>query len=222
VTPELVIFDCDGVLVDSEPIANRVLAELLTAEGYPITAEQCEERFTGLRFRAVYGMVEAELGRPLPQSLKAGVHGNILAAFRTGLRPLPGVGEAVRSIPLRRCVASSSAPDWIRTALEVTGLLPLFEPHLFSAVMVEHGKPHPDLFLYAAETMGAAPERCLVIEDSVAGVSAAVAAGMRVIGFTGGGHAHGPAYRAKLAAAGARTIVDRFEGVDLLALAAAG
>lgn len=206
--PELLIFDCDGVLVDSEPIANRVLAEKLTAAGLPITAEACEARFTGLRFRTVAALAEAELGRPLPPDFRESVHESTLAAFTEALRPIGGVADAVQALDLPRCVASSSSPEWIRHALAVTGLLGLFDPNLFSAAMVARGKPYPDLFLLAAERMGARPEACLVIEDSVPGVTAAHAAGMRVLGFAGGGHARSPAWRAALREAGAELVFD--------------
>ena len=206
--PDLLIFDCDGVLVDSEPIANRVLAERLTAIGYPIAPAECEARFTGLRFRTVFATVEAELGRKLPPGFGEEVRESTLAAFTESLQPIRGVAEAVQALDLPRCVASSSAPDWIRHALAVTGLIGLFDPNLFSAVMVPHGKPHPDLFLLAAERMGARPEHCLVIEDSVPGVTAAKAAGMRVLGFVGGGHARSPTWRQALREAGAALLFD--------------
>lgn len=206
--PEVVIFDCDGVLVDSEPISNRVLAEMLSEIGYPVTAAECEARFTGLRFRTVFAMVEAELGRPLPPDFRDRVQESTLAEFTTSLQPTRGVAAAIEAIGGARCVASSSSPEWIRHVLTVTGLIGLFDPNLFSAVMVERGKPYPDLFLFAAERMGAQPDDCIVLEDSVPGVTAARAAGMRVLGFAGGGHAQSPAYRQALRDAGAERIFD--------------
>jgi HAD superfamily hydrolase (TIGR01509 family) len=206
--PDLVIFDCDGVLVDSEPIANRVLAEHLTEAGYPITAAECERRFTGLRFPALVAEIEAETGRPLPPALHARVHERTLSTFSLSLKPIPGIAQVVDGLQIPYCVASSSSPPRIRHSLTVTGLIGLFEPHLFSAAMVARGKPFPDLFLYAAREMGVPPARCVVIEDSVPGVTAAHAAGMAVIGFVGGGHARHDDYRAALRAAGADRIID--------------
>lgn len=212
----LVIFDCDGVLVDSEPIANRVLAGALTDAGYPVTAAECERRFTGRTYRAVVEMVEAERRSPLPPGFRQDVQERTISLFSAELRPIAGVAEVARAVPVPKCVASSSSPPWIRTALETTGLLRLFEPHLFSAAMVAEGKPAPDLFLHAAREMGVDPPHCLVIEDSVAGIAAARAAGMRVLGFAGGGHAGAADYVARLEREGAETVYR-----DMAALGAA-
>lgn len=202
----LVIFDCDGVLVDSEPIANRVLAGALTDAGYPVTVAECERRFTGRTYRAVVEMVEAERRRLLPPGFSQEVQERTISRFATELRPIAGVAEIIPEVAVPKCVASSSSPRWIRAALETTGLLGLFEPHLFSAAMVAEGKPAPDLFLYAAEEMGVEPLDCLVIEDSVAGIAAARAAGMRVLGFAGGGHAGASDYIARLEREGAEAV----------------
>lgn len=209
----LVIFDCDGVQVDSEPLANRVLAEALTDAGYPVSEADCERSFTGRTYRAVVEMVETETGRRLPSGFRDIVQERTLSLFPTELRAIPGVAEVVRAVAVRKCVASSSSPRWIRLALETAGLLGLFEPHLFSAAMVAEGKPAPDLFLHAASEMSVGTSACLVIEDSVAGVTAARAAGMRVVGFAGGGHAGAADYVARLEQAGAEAV---FPDMDAL------
>ncbi|MEQ9575775.1 MAG: HAD family hydrolase, partial [Rhodospirillales bacterium] len=165
----LLIFDCDGVLVDSEMIASRVLAAHLSAHGYPITAKQCRERFTGKWMTDVVGMVR-DAGVDLPEDFIQTLKEKDQDAFKRELKPMPGVMEMVRELTHDRCVASSGPIVKIETTLGVTGLLPYFRPHLFSAGMVKRGKPAPDLFLHAANAMGRAPADCLVIEDSVAGV----------------------------------------------------
>lgn len=202
---DLIIFDCDGVLVDSEPIAARVLAQALTELGFALTAQQALERYTGISMAAVLAQIEAQWGRPLPADFRERLRERDFAAFRAELQPIPGIFEALRQLAPPRCVASSGAPQKMRFTLGLTGLLPWFEPHLFSAEMVERGKPAPDLFLYAARQMGAAPGECVVVEDSAAGIQAARAAGMRALGFPGGGHA-GPGYAHMLRQAGAHRV----------------
>jgi HAD superfamily hydrolase (TIGR01509 family) len=215
----LVIFDCDGVLVDSEPIACRVMARELTALGYPLSPDDCQERFTGVSMKTVMARVEADWGHALPAGFEDHLREKDFEAFRAELRPVPGVEEMLARLDIPRCVASSGAPEKIRFTLTVTGLIGAFEPHLFSARMVAHGKPAPDLFLHAAERMATPPEACVVVEDAVAGIEAARAAGMRVLGFAGAGHA-GPGYAAMLAAAGADTVFTQMP--DLPALLAGG
>jgi len=206
---ELVIFDCDGVLIDSEPIVNRVHAEALSRLGYPLTAEECTRRFAGMPDRAMYDIIETERGVALPSDYDAETKARIAAAYRTELRAIPEVEQALSGLSGRlMCVASSSLPDKMRLGLELVGLYERFAPHLFSASMVARGKPAPDLFLYAAERMTIRPERCVVVEDSVAGVTAARAAAMTVLGFTGGGHC-GPDDAARLLEAGARVVFER-------------
>ncbi|MCG8587747.1 MAG: HAD family hydrolase [Proteobacteria bacterium] len=183
VKPELVIFDCDGVLVDSEPIANRVLAECLTELGLHTTAEDAARDYMGASLETCISRAEAKLGRALPADFRASFRGRVFAAFERELTPIPHVAEAVAQLVLPHCVASNSHPDWIRATLRRTGLLPLFEGRIFSAEQVQRGKPHPDLFLHAARSLGKAPETCVVIEDTTVGVAAAVAAGMPVLGF---------------------------------------
>jgi HAD superfamily hydrolase (TIGR01509 family) len=182
----LVIFDCDGVLVDSEPIANRVLAALLSGAGVPTTTEESMRRYTGRSLPEIIDGLEEELGRKLCddrgdfiEAYRAGV----FAGFRDGLRPIDGVAQALARIAPRKCVASSSRPDRIELSLRLTGLLDHFEGRLFSAVEVARGKPQPDLFLHAAQRMGSSPGDCVVVEDSVYGARAGAAAGMRVLGY---------------------------------------
>ena len=182
----LVIFDCDGVLVDSEPLSNRILAERLTAIGLPTTTEGSIRDYMGRSWASCQALIEARLGRPLPDGFADGYHEELFAALRSELQPVKGVVAALDAISSPTCVASSGAHEKIRTSLGATGLLERFEGRIFSATDVEHGKPAPDLFLHAARTMGVEPAGCAVVEDSVYGVRAAVAAGMRAYGFGGG------------------------------------
>ena len=205
----LLIFDCDGVLVDSEVLACRLDAEILTRLGFPYSTEEILTQFVGVSLKDMIARIEAEHGRSLPVDFGERLNQTLFARFEEELQPVPGVRDAILSLPYRRCVASSSTPDRIALSLRVTGLADLFT-QVFSATEVRHGKPAPDLFLHAASQMGASPESCLVIEDSAAGVRAACAAGMRVIGFTGGGHC-GPEHAEKLRAAGAPLILERME-----------
>ena len=182
------IFDCDGVLVDSEVIALDVTRRRLGEAGLRLSDEETRERFLGLRLDAVVRSVETELGRAAARGFPDDLSREILAAFARDLKGVEGVREAVAGLRARVCVASSSAPERLRFALRVAGYEALFAPNVFSAAEVAHGKPSPDLFLFAARAMGAAPKDCLVIEDSVAGVAAARAAGMTVFGFVGASH----------------------------------
>jgi HAD superfamily hydrolase (TIGR01509 family) len=205
---DLVIFDCDGVLVDSEVISCRVHADVLTRYGYPITAEQVRQRFLG---RSAYDAtieVERELGRPLAENYDLERRTILLAALADAVEALPHLPETLDAINARICVASSAAHEKIFTTLSRVGLYTRFAPNIFSGTQVRFGKPAPDLFLFAAARMQASPERCLVIEDSVPGVTGALAAGMSVLGFYGGSHC-GPGHAEALHAAGAhRTFED--------------
>lgn len=190
-SPSLVIFDCDGVLVDTEPVANRLLARVLSEEGFPISYEECRRLFVGRTMDAVRAHVEADLGRALREDWTPYIRDRTLAAFGEGIEPVPGAGGVIHALMahgLPYCVASSGKFEKMRFTLGMTGLLPLVEDVLFSAEEVRAGKPAPDLFLHAALRMGHEPSRCLVIEDSVPGVQAAVAAGMPVIGYAGDPH----------------------------------
>ncbi|MGA7261018.1 MAG: HAD-IA family hydrolase [Stellaceae bacterium] len=203
---DLVIFDCDGVLVDSEPIIKGAHARVLTACGYPITEDELVERFCGMSDAEMLATIEHEWGRTLPPSYAERVGVMIQDGFGHSLVAIAGVAEALDSLRLPVCVASSSVPEQIRRKLALTGLLARFGEDLFSATMVARGKPAPDLFLYAAQQFAAAPDRCLVIEDSLLGIEAAIAAGMTAIGFCGGSHC-GPEYGDRLLARGAALVI---------------
>ncbi|MDH6116700.1 HAD family hydrolase [Kitasatospora sp. GAS204B] len=185
---DLVIFDNDGVLVDSEPISNRLLAEYLTGLGFPITVEDSYRELMGRASHAVRELVAERFGATLPADFPQAFHDRVFAAFATELTPVPGAAELLKELGRRGvpyCLASSAGHDWIRAALDLTGLRGLLpEERIFSAQDVGVGKPAPDLFQHAARTLGVAPARCLVIEDSPMGVLAARAAGMDVYGYT--------------------------------------
>jgi beta-phosphoglucomutase-like phosphatase (HAD superfamily) len=204
---DLVIFDCDGVLVDSEPIINHAHAEVLSECGYSITEDELLSRFCGMSDAEMLGIIEQELGRALPSSYSERVGTRIENGFGQSLIAMPGVAETIDSLWLPVCVASSSVPEQIRRKLDLTGLLVRFGENLFSATMVARGKPAPDLFLYAAQRLATAPDRCLVVEDSLAGIEAAVSAGMTAIGFCGGSHC-GPEHGVALRARGAVLVID--------------
>lgn len=208
--PALVIFDCDGVLVDSEPISLATLTGALNRIGVPIDVDTVRERFAGTSMTSIMEHIARDYAVDAPEGFVAAVKTETLAAFDAHLQAVAGVAEVVRALDLPFCVASSSDPVRLRHTLGLTGLLPLFENRLFSSSMVARGKPAPDLFLHAAAQMGAAPTACLVVEDSVPGVIAARAAGMRVVGFTGGGHWGHDRSGLDLAAAGAASIFDTF------------
>jgi HAD superfamily hydrolase (TIGR01509 family) len=204
---DLVIFDCDGVLVDSEALACVVHADVLTQHGYPITADQVHERFLGRSAREARFEVEAEMGRTLPDDYTAQLKATIDQVFGAKLQPIPHIAETLTKLTQRICVASSGTPTRIRSSLGTTQLIHYFGEHLFSALQVDRGKPAPDLFLFAAAQMGVAPERCVVIEDSIPGVTAGVAAGMTVFGYHGGSHCS-PASAEGLRAVGATLVFD--------------
>jgi HAD superfamily hydrolase (TIGR01509 family) len=181
---DLVIFDCDGVLVDTEPLANRVFTAALNGIGMPVTYDEVCREFIGLSLPRCIEIVEDRRGEPLPAGFVDELQRRTFDAFERELQPVPGIHDALRRLTMPLCVASSGDREKMRLTLGLTGLLPRFEGRLFSAMDVERGKPHPDLFLRAAFEMGAAPERCAVVEDSLPGVRAAIAAGMAVFGFS--------------------------------------
>jgi HAD superfamily hydrolase (TIGR01509 family) len=220
---DLVIFDCDGVLVDSELISCRAHAQTLSRHGYAITEQQVLERFLGVSDREARLTIEAESGRALPDDFEAQVKAATLQFYAGDLRAIANVGETIAAIDLPKCVASSGTPEKIRHGLICADLYDVLAPHIFSATQVKRGKPAPDLFLFAAEQMRTSPARCIVIEDSVPGVTGALAAGMRVLGFHGGSHCR-PGHADKLRAAGAVTIFDDMRHLPALiaAEAAAG
>jgi HAD superfamily hydrolase (TIGR01509 family) len=204
----LIIFDCDGVLVDSEPLAFRVLLEGLTAAGHAMDEQAAYDRFLGRSLANLQSVLRREFGVELNAAQLEEMRVRLFEVYRQELKPMPGIAETLDKLTIPCCVASSSLPDRIRLSLEVTGLLPRFDPHLFSATMVAKGKPEPDLFLYAAQEMGFPPEACLVIEDTSPGITAAQRAGMTVFAFTGGGHARGPNYRENLEALSPAVLFD--------------
>lgn len=217
-SPSLVIFDCDGVLVDTEPVANRLLARVLSEEGFQISYEECRRLFVGRTMDAVRAHVEAALGRALRADWTTFIRDRTLEAFAAGIEPVPGASDVIHALRARAlpyCVASSGKFEKMRFTLGMTGLLPLVEDVLFSAEEVRAGKPAPDLFLHAASRMGHEPSRCLVIEDSVPGVQAAVAAGMAVVGYAGDPHTDAAALKSE----GAHVISGMDELRALLALA---
>lgn len=182
--PDLVIFDCDGVLVDSEPIANRVFGRMLAEQGLVLTDAQMFELFVGRTTGDCLALAADRLGRPLPVDFEAEHDRRLFDALAAELAPVSGVAQVLDRLASPFCVASNGDPDKVRFSLGKVGLLPRFEGRLFSAAEVARGKPAPDLYLHAARRMGAAPETCVVVEDSPAGVAAGVAAGMTVLGFT--------------------------------------
>lgn len=189
--PKLVIFDCDGVLVDSEMIASRELAAYLTQLGRPTDADECRTVFTGISIKSVAEHVQRNWGLALPDDFVEHLRTRDRLAFDRELKIIPGVKDVLRQLSaadIQFCVASSGTPDKIHHSLKLTGLISLLESRIFSASQVKNGKPAPDLFALAAQKMGVAAKDCLVIEDAVPGVKGAKAAGMVAFGFTGGSH----------------------------------
>lgn len=213
--PPLVIFDCDGVLVETEPTSNRVLATAITEAGLPITADEVSEEFEAMRLADVQARVEERLGRPLGESWLPDFEARRVAVFEEGIDSIPGVEEVLRGLRAAdwpACVASQARREKMELTLGLTGLREYFgDGALFSSTLVERGKPHPDLLLYAAEAMGFDPADCVVVEDAVPGVRAAQAAGMPVFGYAPKGTDD------RLAAAGARVFSSMAELPALLA-----
>lgn len=204
----LAIFDCDGVLVDSEPIANESLSHALRAHGLDWSTGETMRRLMGLSLKSCVAVCEAELGRKLPDDFLEKMQEVTYRNFRDApLRPVAGAKDAVFALQkagVATCVASSGALEKMRFTLGLTELWELFDGHIFSAAQVPRGKPFPDLFLYAASGMDAQPSECIVIEDSVPGVQAARSAGMRALAYAGEPYAD----RAALAAAGGEVFDD--------------
>lgn len=212
--PKAVIFDCDGVLVDSEVLALEVEIELLAEMGLDYDRVDYVTRFLGRSEAAWRDLLDqdcrARTGRPLAEDFLHRNHERLSRAVRERLTEVAGCAAAVAALALPKAVASSSKAAFLREKLALTGLLPVFDPHVYSADLVARAKPHPDVFLHAAGALGVDPERCLAIEDSVNGVVAARAAGMTVWGFTGGGHCDAGAGD-RLAAAGADRVIGRWD-----------
>ncbi|CAN5915581.1 HAD family phosphatase [soil metagenome] len=208
----LVIFDCDGVLVDSEPVANVTLTRLLNEQGLDWSVAETMRRLMGLSLKTCIEICETELGRKMPADFEETLQVATYQSFRDApLQAVPGVKPAIVALQqggLDTCVASSGAPQKMRFTLGLTGLWDLFDGRIYSSIQVPRGKPFPDLFLHAALGMNVQPFDCIVVEDSVPGVTAARAAGMRALAYAGAPHAH----RDALAAAGGQL----FDSMDEL------
>jgi HAD superfamily hydrolase (TIGR01509 family) len=204
---DLIIFDCDGVLVDSEVISCRAHADVLSRHGYPITADQVFDRFLGRSTRQANLEIEAELGRKLPDDYHGDLQDELFRAFEADLEAIRGIREVLDRVTQRVCVASSGSHGRMRVSLGSTGLYERLAPNIFSASQVTNGKPAPDLFLFAAREMNVPRERCVVVEDSLAGITGARAAGMKVFGFHGGSHCR-PGHADSLRQAGADLVFD--------------
>jgi HAD superfamily hydrolase (TIGR01509 family) len=202
---ELVIFDCDGVLIDSELLALRAVVACLAEYGIAVPEEEILERYTGISTAGMVADIETRFGCALPD-FEARERRRLSALFSGELRAIEGIERVLDSLACAVCVASSGTPERLRLGLSCVGLYDRLSPYIFSATMVARGKPAPDLFLYAAKQMSVAPSRCLVIEDSLPGVAAAVAAGMTAIGFTGGAHCR-PGHDTRLYAEGAKIVI---------------
>ncbi len=216
--PLHVIFDCDGVLVDSEPIANACLAAALAAEGLMLEVAEVRRRYVGLSMKSAIARIEAELGHPLPEGWEAALQDETFRQLRAQVRAVPHVAAAVEAIKEKGVlvsVASSGSVRKMTLTLGTSGLLSLFHPRLMTADQVERGKPFPDLFQMTARLAGIVPEQTVVVEDSLPGVQAAVAAHMRVFGYAGDPMTDGAA----LQAAGAVVFTDMRDLPMLLGLA---
>ena len=202
----LIVFDCDGVLVDSEPLALRVLLQTITEAGAKIDAAEAHDAFLGRSLASVCKLLHHEHRIHIDTAALERMRRRLYTAIRQELRPIPGIAEALGKLGRPVCVASSSQLERIGLELEVTGLSSFFDGNVFSASMVSRGKPAPDLFLHVAREMQVAPADCIVVEDSPAGISAALDAGMAVLAFTGGSHAQSASHRQRLEALGPRLV----------------
>ncbi len=178
-----VIFDCDGVLVDSETLGNRVLAEMITQMGFPLSPEQAVQQFKGGKLADCIAVVEDQMGKKLPDDFPTQVRAQMAEVFQAELQAIQGVREALELIPVTKCVASNGPEEKMALTLGITDLLHFFQGRIYSAYTLGVWKPEPDLYLYAASQMGVRPEECVVVEDSHLGVQAAVAAGIPVLGY---------------------------------------
>jgi HAD superfamily hydrolase (TIGR01509 family) len=209
---DLIIFDCDGVLVDSEIIAAQVESRLLTEAGYPISVEEMGERFAGLTWKDILLAVEKEADIPLSATLLDKSEKLLDARLERDLKIIEGVKFALARLTTQRCICSNSSSQRLDMMLTKVGLKPFFSPHIYSAKDLgpDRVKPKPDIFLHAAEQFGVQPSRCLVIEDSTHGIHGARTAGMRVVGFTGASHTY-PSHADRLTDAGAETVISRMQ-----------
>lgn len=179
-----VIFDCDGVLVDSEPISNQILADMANVLGANIDLDFAMKHFKGSHFKDCIKIIESRINQPVPGTFETEYRTQSLEAFEKHLKPIKGINEVIEHLTLPFCVASSGMESKMRFNLNKVGLLPYFENKLFSCYTIQKFKPEPDVFLWAAKTMGFKPHECIVIEDSVLGVQGAVNGGFDVFGFT--------------------------------------
>src|SRR3978361_1623682 len=202
----LVVFDCDGVLIDSEIVVCRLTSEELTRLGYKVSLEDVIDRFAGRPEREMIAEIETDWGREVPAEFFDRIRLRIDQAYASELRIMPEIAGVLDRIRIDICVASSSYPAKLALGLRSVGLYDRFAPNIISASFVQHGKPAPDIFIYASGWMHRTTQNCLVIEDSVHGVRAAVSAGMRVIGFVGGQHCR-PVQRERLLTAGAESVI---------------
>ena len=213
---DLIIFDFDGVVADSEVLSNQLLADFLTSLGKPTTIEDSMRLFMGRRYEDTKLAVAGWLGKPLPATFDEDYQAWSRPAMRSQVGPVAGVAAFLDSTRShRRCIASSSSHSWLDHCVDKFGFRDHFGRHLVSGTEVKNGKPAPDIFLLAAERMGVAADRCLVLEDSPAGITGARAAGMRAIGFLGGSHIRED-HRQRLEAAGAHAIAGSFADVEAL------
>lgn len=211
--PDLIVFDCDGVLVDSEVLSIGGVVSVLNEAGIPADYAMIA-RYFGMKQADIMLKVSEETGHDIPLEVSARVWPAIRDRFEAELKPTPGLADFLRRHPdAPRCIASSSGPDRIRNSLRLTGLLAFFGENIFSSSQVARGKPEPDLFLFAAASMGVDPAHCVVIEDSRFGVTGALAAGMKVIGYTGGSHIE-PHHAAALAEAGALYVEKDWDAIE--------
>jgi len=208
---QLIIFDFDGVIADSEVLSNTVLAECVTEAGLPTTLDDAYRLYMGKRVPEIAAAVEASLGRPLRSDFGANFQNRALARFRTDLQPVAGARDYLAAFAsLHRCIASTSSPERLAVCLDALGLASAFGASVFSSELVRRGKPYPDIFLYAARQFRVDPAECLVIEDSVGGVRAGVAAGMTVIGLLAASHIR-DGHGARLSAAGGHHMAATFD-----------
>lgn len=216
--PAALIFDCDGVLVDSEAIVMRIEQAVIAEVGLAYTPEEYATRFTGLSYDDFFASLDAEYrartNESLPRDLYQRMQDDSTAAMERELEAVPGIADLVQVVAVPTAVASSSFPDSLDMKLRKTGLYDRFAPHIYSTKLVANGKPAPDIFLYAAERLGVPAQDCVVLEDSVNGIRAAVDAGMTAWGFSGAGHTD-PGLADRLTDAGAQTVFDSHGAVAL-------
>ena len=205
-----ILYDCDGTLIDSEHIAGSVCAQALTRVGYPMTMQAFNTRFNGVPSVQTWEILRKEIPFALPPGFNEAINADIHHQMDTQLNAIPGAAEAILAIGGRKAVASSTQRPRLIKNLEFVGLAPLFGEHIYSATQVARGKPAPDVFLFAASQIGADPAECIVVEDSVAGVTSGLRAGMRVIGFHGGSNGI-PDLAERLKAAGALEVIHHMD-----------